>query len=82
MYPRTNYEMTEADLAEILDACQPVPYMVIGNSFPSSPQENANRAWGRLGDKMGFDAMTPPRERRRSLGCNPRFWSARKGLRN
>jgi hypothetical protein len=58
MYPRTNYEMTEADLQEILDACKPVPAMMIGGTTPSSPAENANRAWERLGKKMGFDYMT------------------------
>jgi len=57
-YPRTNYEMTEADLEAMLDACKPVPYMVMGGHAPSSPQENANRAWARLGEKMGFDPMT------------------------
>lgn len=45
MYPRTNYEMTEADLEAIMSACKPVRYMVIGGHEPSSPQENANRAW-------------------------------------
>jgi hypothetical protein len=58
MYPRTNYEMSEADLEAILDACKSVPVMKIGNYTPSSPQENANRAWGELGEKMGFDHMT------------------------
>lgn len=58
IYPRTNYEMTEVDLAAILEACKPVPYMVIGGRAPSSPQENANRAWQRLSEKMGFDHMT------------------------
>ena len=58
MYPRTNYEMTQADLDKILDACKPVPYMVIGGHAPSSPQENANRAWAELGSRMGFDPMT------------------------
>lgn len=58
MYPRTNYEMTQADLDEILDACKAVPYMVMGGRGPSSPQENANRAWAALGVKMGFDHMT------------------------
>jgi hypothetical protein len=57
-YPRTKYEMTEADLEEILEACKPVPYIVIGGVEPSSPQENANRAWEALGKKMGFDHMT------------------------
>lgn len=58
IYPRTNYEMTEADLAKILDACKPTIVMKIGNSTDSSPQENANRAWQQLGEKMGFDYMT------------------------
>ncbi len=58
MYPRTNYEMTEADLQAILDACKPVPAMMIGGTLPASPQENANSAWQRLGSKMGFDHMT------------------------
>lgn len=58
MYPRTNYEMTETDLKEILEACKPVPAIMIGGYVPSSPQENANRAWQRLGEKMGFDYMT------------------------
>jgi nitrogen regulatory protein PII len=58
MYPRTNYEMTEADLAAILDACKSTPVMMIGSYTSSSPQENANDAWAALGRKMGFDHMT------------------------
>lgn len=58
IYPRTNYEMTEEDLQRILDASKPVPYIVIGGHMPSSPQENANRAWEALGERMGFDHMT------------------------
>jgi hypothetical protein len=58
MNPRTNYEMTQEDLNKILEACKPVPYMVVGGRPPSSPQENANRAWASLGKKMGFDSMT------------------------
>lgn len=49
------YEMTQSDLDELLNACRPVPYMVFGGMEPSSPQENANSAWKRLGEKMGFD---------------------------
>lgn len=56
MYPRTEYEMTKVDLGELLKACKPVPYMVIGGMEPPSPQENANAAWARLGAKMGFDS--------------------------
>lgn len=55
---RREFEMTEADMKEILDACKPVVYMVIGGMPPKSPQENANDAWCRLGNKMGFDGMT------------------------
>lgn len=58
MYPRTEYEMTEQDLQDILEACKPVPYMVMGGMAPRSPQENANAAWAALGRKMGFDSMT------------------------
>lgn len=58
MYPRINYEMSEEDEKELLKACQPTPSMMIGNYTPSTPQENANRAWERLGKKMGFDHMT------------------------
>lgn len=58
MYPRTNYEMTQADCDALLAAMKPVPYMVIGGHVPSSQQENANNAWAALGAKMGFDHMT------------------------
>lgn len=71
MYPRTDYEMTQDDLDALLAAMKPVPYMVIGGHAPSSPQENANRAWEALGKKMGFDHMTV-----RPNGRGDRFFSA------
>ena len=55
---RKEYEMTQADLDKILEACKPVPYMVVGGVPPRSPQENANAAWAELGSRMGFDHMT------------------------
>ena len=55
---RQEYEMTPEDLNEIMMACKPVVYMVFGGHEPLTPQENANRAWIRLGKKMGFDGMT------------------------
>ena len=58
MYPRTEYEMSEEDLEAILNACKPTPVIMIGGFAPSTPQENANAAWARLGKKMGFDHMT------------------------
>ena len=55
---RKEYEMTQAQLDKLLEACKPVPYMVFGGMEPMSPQENANRAWAALGEEMGFDHMT------------------------
>jgi hypothetical protein len=54
-YPRINYEMTEADFEKLLDACKPTVCIKVGNYEGSSPQENANRAWKALGEKMGFE---------------------------
>jgi len=72
MYPRTNYEMSEEDLNELLSACRPVPYILVGGFAPPSPQDNANAAWRRLGKKMGFDSETvQPIE-----GKGNRFFSA------
>jgi len=58
MYPRINYELTDEDLKDLLDACKPTVCMKIGNYRPATPQEKANRAWAVLGKKMGFDHMT------------------------
>ena len=58
MYPRVNYEMSEEDLSTLLEACKPVPCMMIGSYRGSSPQENANDAWAILGTKLGFDSTT------------------------
>lgn len=55
---RKRFQMTQEDLDALLEASKPVPYMVVGGVAPSSPQENANAAWRRLGEKMGFDHMT------------------------
>ena len=69
---RRNFEMTEADLANLLDACKPVRYMVVGGIPPRSPQENANDAWRALGQKMGFEWDTvQPR-----AGMNNRHFTA------
>lgn len=54
----TEYEMTEVDLAELLDAMKPVPMIMLQCGTPPSQQENANAAWARLGVKMGFQHMT------------------------
>ncbi len=58
MNPRVDYEMSQNALDKILEACEPVMCMKIGNSMPSSQQENANRAWAALGKEMSFDSET------------------------
>ncbi len=52
------FEMTEDQLETLLDACKPVPMIMLQCGPPSSPQENANRAWAALGIEMGFDSKT------------------------
>jgi hypothetical protein len=58
MTARREFEMTDADLKGLLEACRSVPLIALQCGMPSSPQENANRAWCALGDRMGFDGMT------------------------
>jgi len=58
MATRKEFKMTEEQFQRILDASKPVPYLVFGGREPSSPQENANRAWEALADELGFEFMT------------------------
>ena len=57
---RREFEMSADDLSELLAACKSTPVMYLPGGQPmfDSPQENANRAWKNLGQKMGFDGMT------------------------
>lgn len=55
---RREFEMTPDDLKRLLDACRPVPMIMLQCGEPPSPQEGANRAWCELGKRMGFDGMT------------------------
>lgn len=61
MSDRTEFEMTEEQLAELLDAGKPVICMKIGNYWPRTPQQNANSAWRALGKELGFkwDTVSP-----------------------
>ena len=74
MYPRTEYEMSDADLESILSASRAVPAMFLSGGTPmfGTPQDNANRAWAALGTKMGFDCMTV----RPVSGKGQRFFTA------
>jgi len=58
MSERKEYELTDEQLKDLLGACKPVPYMVVGGVSPRSPQENANAAWASLGNELGFKPMT------------------------
>ncbi len=69
---RTEYQMSKAALAKLLDACKPVPMIMLQCGTPSSPQENANNAWARLGEEMGFDGATV----RPMQGKGQRFFTA------
>ena len=71
-YPRVNYEMSEDELGELLESCKPTSCIMVGAYAPTSPQERANRAWQRLGEKYGFDYMTV----RPIQGKGTRFFSA------
>jgi hypothetical protein len=66
-----DFEMTQAQLDTIMTACKPVPLIALQCGMPSSPQENANSAWKRLGEEMGFNHMTVTPN-----GKGERFFSA------
>lgn len=68
---RKEYTMTDEQYNKLLAACKPVPYMIIGGVIPTSPQENANRAWKVLGKELGFKHMTV-----KPLGTDPKKFTA------
>ena len=55
---RQKFEMTEAQLQMLLEACRSGPLIALQCGMPPSPQERANRAWEALGKEMGFQHMT------------------------
>lgn len=55
---RQEYQLTPEQKATLLEAMKPVPYIIVGGTRPRSQQENANDAWKRLGDELGFDWKT------------------------
>ena len=68
---RVNFEMTPDDLSKLLESMKPVPMIALQCGSPRSVQENANAAWAKLGERMGFDPMTV-----RPTGKGDRFFSA------
>ena len=55
---RKEFTMTDEQFNKLIDACKPVPYIIVGGIAPRSQQENANAAWAELGVEMGFKPMT------------------------
>ena len=70
---KMNFEMTQEQLDEIMNACKPTPVMYLSGGKPmfNSQQENANYAWEKLGKELGFKHMTV-----RPNGKGDRFFSA------
>lgn len=68
-----DFEMTEEQFKEIMDACKPTPVMYLsgGKRMFKTPQENANDAWEKLGKELGFDHTTV-----KPNGKGDRFFSA------
>lgn len=69
------FTMSQEQLDALLDACKPTPAMFIsgGQSLMGTPQENANRAWEKLGKEMGFKHMTvsPSGKGQRTFNAEP-----------
>lgn len=55
---RIDFLMSEDDKAKLLEACKSGPMIALQCGPVMSPQERANIAWGELGKRMGFKAMT------------------------
>ena len=57
---RKEFELTQEQLNLLLDASKPTPVIFLSGGKPlfNSPQENANYAWEKLGEELGFDYMT------------------------
>lgn len=68
---RYEYEMSDSQLKTLLDACKPIPMIMLQCGEPPSAQENANSAWCKLGKEMGFDGMTV-----KPTGRGDRFFTA------
>jgi len=70
---RKEFKLNEEQYAKLIEACKPVPYMIIGGVEPKSQQENANDAWEHLGKEMGFEYMSVEPVR----GKDSRYFTAR-----
>lgn len=55
---RLQFQLNDEQFKALMEAAKPVAMIALQCGTPSSPQENANRAWQKLGDELGFDGMT------------------------
>jgi len=69
---RKEFQMTEEQLATLMESCKPTPAIMLQCGPPATTQEKANSAWWLLGREMGFDGMTV----RPVSGKEPRFFTA------
>jgi len=49
------YTMTDSEYTELMEACKPVPYLIVGGRKPSSPRENAMHVWAKIAARVGCD---------------------------
>ena len=68
-----DFEMTQEQFDELKNACKPTPVMYFSGGQPmfTTPEENANYAWEKLGKELGFQPITV-----RANGKGVRFFSA------
>lgn len=72
---RREYELTDEQFRRIYDASKPTPVMYLSGGVPMfrSQQENANDAWQRLADELGFDweSVRPSKKGERFFTAEP-----------
>lgn len=66
MSKHIEYEMSEEQYARMIEACKPVPLIMLQCGPAPSQQERVNAAWTELGKEMGFKPMTATRSFRNS----------------
>lgn len=69
---RKEYELTTEQYEKLIEACRPVPMIMLQCGEPPSQQEKANRAWCALGDELGFNGMSVGK----AVGKGLRFFTA------
>lgn len=58
MASRKEFQLTTEQYVKLIEACRPVPLIMLQCGMPRSAQEHANDAWCALGKELGFDGMT------------------------